>query len=162
MAYFTRNQVNEFVSESNAIEGITRDPTPQEIDATVSFLSSPLTFESAAALQAVYAPGKPIRDRAGMNVRVGSYIAPDGGRDIYVKLRRIIDRVNSSSHNRFATAFYDRHVEFETLHPFMDGNGRTGRALWAWHMLSRGQDPFALPFLHRWYYQSLEASEAIQ
>lgn len=160
MVHLTRTQVSEFIRESNAIEGIIRDPTPEEIDATIAFLSSPLTFEGVIALQAVYAPGKPIRDRAGMNVRVGSYIAPDGGRDIYVKLRRIIDRVNSSSHNRFATAFYDRHVEFEKLHPFVDGNGRTGRALWARHMLSRGQDPFALPFLHRWYYQSLEASEA--
>lgn len=159
MTDFTYDQIAAFVRESNAIEGITRDPTPQEIDATIAFLSSPLALESVIALQAVYAPGKPIRDRAGMNVRVGSYIAPGGGRDIHVKLRRIIDRVNSSSHNRFATAFYDRHVEFEMLHPFVDGNGRTGRALWAWHMLSRGQNPFSLPFLHRWYYQSLEASK---
>ena len=47
---------------------------------------------------------------------------------------------------------------YEMLHPFMDGNGRSGRALWAWMMLRLGQDPFALLFLHRFYYQTLENS----
>lgn len=50
------------------------------------------------------------------------------------------------------------HVAFEKLHPFMDGNGRTGRALWAWHMKQLGLDPFALSFLHRFYYQTLAAA----
>lgn len=159
MTDFTYDQIAAFVRESNAIEGITRDPTPQEIDATIAFLSSPLTFEGVIALQAVYAPRKPIRGVAGMNVRVGSYVAPQGGPDIIAELRKLIKRVISVARNRLTTAFYNRHVEFETLHPFMDGNGRTGRALWAWHMLSQGQNPFSLPFLHRWYYQSLEASK---
>jgi Fic family protein len=48
------------------------------------------------------------------------------------------------------------HVRFETLHPFLDGIGRTGRAIWVWQMQRIGRDPFALPFLHRAYYQSLE------
>jgi hypothetical protein len=41
---------------------------------------------------------------------------------------------------------------------YMDGNGRTGRAMWAWQMHGLGHDPFALPFLRRFYYQTLEAS----
>ena len=53
---------------------------------------------------------------------------------------------------------YDVHCEYEDLHPFMDGNGRTGRALLAWMMIRRKgwESTFALPFLHRWYYQSLD------
>jgi Fic family protein len=38
----------------------------------------------------------------------------------------------------------------------MDGNGRTGRMLWAWHMKHQGRDPFLRPFLHTWYYQTLQ------
>ena len=37
-------------------------------------------------MQAVYAPGKPLRDRIGMNVRVGNHVAPSGGRNIQIEL----------------------------------------------------------------------------
>jgi hypothetical protein len=34
-----------------------------------------------------------------------------------------------------------------------------GRAIWvwAWQMQKMGRDPFALPLLHRFYYQTLES-----
>lgn len=38
----------------------------------------------------------------------------------------------------------------------MDGNGRSGRAIWAWMRLKENRDPFQLGFLHSFYYESLE------
>lgn len=152
-------RLREFVAESNRIEGIMRGPTPNEVHATGLFLNlSEVSMEGIGTLQSVYAPGFPIRDRVGMNVRVGNYTAPMGGRTIVVELMSLVAKLNKSR-----IGLYDNpwrlHIVFERIHPFMDGNGRTGRALWAWHMRKLGNDPFALPFLHRFYYQTLESYE---
>jgi Fic family protein len=48
------------------------------------------------------------------------------------------------------------HVRYEHLHPFTDGNGRSGRAIWAWQMLYQGRGEIPLGFLHHFYYQSIQ------
>ena len=50
------------------------------------------------------------------------------------------------------------HVEYETLHPFTDCNGRSGRMIWLWQMLKQDRLVAGLSFLHSWYYSSLENS----
>lgn len=138
-----------FLRESLAIEGIHRDPTPKEIAATETFLKGPLSVDAVIALQAVYAPGKPLRDRTGMDVRVGAHIPMRGNPDMRDHLEHVLNNADP----------WSLHVAFEVLHPFMDGNGRTGRAIWAAMMIETGQNPFALSFLHRFYYQTLAHAE---
>lgn len=148
------SKLEAFVRESNAIEGITRAPTQDELNAHETFLARPeIDLTTICALQGVIAPGKPLRNTPGRNVMVGGYVAPPGGPGISHKLQSLLRAVQSSGNP------WRLHLEYEALHPFLDGNGRTGRALWAWHMKKLGRDPFALPFLHRWYYQTLENSE---
>lgn len=143
-----------FVRESNLIEGIARKPSAAEIAAHQWLLEIyRLDANLLGEFQLVVAPGKPLRIKRGMNVRVGHHVAPRGGKEILADLEAIISRANMGADNPWFT-----HIAFETLHPFMDGNGRTGRALWAWQMQKAGRDPFALPFLHRFYYQTLENS----
>jgi Fic/DOC family len=143
----------DFIRESNRIESILRDPTEDEIAAHERLLKLlQLHPTTVGDFQAVIAPGKPIRERPGMNVRVGNHIALEGGPHIIHRLQRILSKANQDCDTPWSV-----HVAFETLHPYMDGNGRTGRAIWAWQMQRLGRDPFALPFLHRFYYQTLEA-----
>jgi hypothetical protein len=144
----------EFVRESNRIEGILRDPTPQEIQATDDFVCAEImTVGHVKALVAVLQPNARIRDREGLNVRVGSHIAPPGGPQIVVALRAILGATDDP---------YETHHAYETLHPFTDGNGRSGRALWLWQMLRAGHPIPAIGFLHTWYYQSLQAGRGYE
>ena len=141
-----------FIDESLMIEGIKRFASGAEIDAYKKFLGLP--FVSVPALddlQRVIAPGKPLRNQVGMNVRVGRYQAPPGGPEIEAELAAMCLHANAGS------SVWLTHVEFEILHPYLDGNGRVGRALWAWQMQKDGQSPFVLPFLHQFYYQTLRA-----
>lgn len=67
-----------FIRESNRIEGILHDPTEGEIAAHERLLKIPQLHPTTVGdFQAVIARGKPIRERLGMNVRVGNHIAPE-------------------------------------------------------------------------------------
>lgn len=149
-ANIQRARLTAFVTESNLIEGIDREPTDDEIAAHERLLRLfQISATTLGDFQAVVAPDKPLREREGMNVRVGGYIAPPGGPGIVRSLQALCRKANGPSNP------WKIHVQFEMLHPYLDGNGRTGRALWAWKMQGNGLDPFELPFLHRFYYQTL-------
>lgn len=136
----------DFVKESNRIEGILREPTDDEMCAHITFLETrDLTIKDLEEFVAVIAPGHVLRDKSGFNVRVGNHIAPAGGPEIRAQLQIILDFVEGGE------LAWRIHTAYEDLHPFTDGNGRSGRALWLWQM---GSAP--LGFLHQFYYQTLE------
>lgn len=146
----------EFLTENNAIEGIFRAPTDAEMNVTRRFLAfSQIRVLDLINLVEIYAPGHVIRAKRGLNVRVGDYVAPPGGPEIVDSLRELLRSANDPS---ITTSPWSTHLEYENLHPFTDGNGRSGRTLWVWQMLRQNKDPFAIRFLHRFYYQTLSES----
>lgn len=145
-----------FVRESNRIEGIHREPTADEILCTQHFLQlKALMIGPLQELVDVYQPGAKLRRHPGMDVRVGGFMPPLGGEQVPSLLRSLLnDAVDGSVHP------YQAHLRYEALHPFMDGNGRSGRVIWLWQMLKLGgraeTQALNLGFLHTFYYQTLE------
>lgn len=146
-----------FIRESNRIEGIHREPTEGELAAHKTLLAEHAMSVKALERFVADVAGRPLRDKPGMDVRVGSHFPPPGGPSVRTNLEVLVMSINEYDLTPFET-----HVAYETLHPFLDGNGRSGRALWAWQMRHGGfGDPFALGFLHRFYYQSLDESREV-
>src|SRR5882757_8252486 len=110
-----------FADESNKIEGM--DPASlKELNALAAFIAVPLVTTSALETYvAVVAPGHVLRRTKGLNVRVGNHIAPPGGPDIEKALKELLSNMGTGTP-------YHTHVAYEMLHPFTDGNGRSGRA----------------------------------
>lgn len=145
--------LHSFVTESNRIEGILRGPTQVEIEAHVRFFAlQEITVPDVVEFVRIIALAD-LRDKPGMDVRVGNHFPPPGGSQVRINLERICGVANLGNQSP-----YELHLSYEKLHPFMDGNGRSGRAIWAWQMKRDGNDPFSLPFLHRFYYQTLNAT----
>lgn len=160
------HELRRFVTESNAIEGIRREPTTAEMVAHVRLWDVDRELQVSdlelfvAALDDVNHQGLLRRER-GDDVIIGgsAHIPPRGGPRVETRLVEIL--VDAGFRR---TSPYVTHARYEALHPFMDGNGRSGRALWAWQMLWQKWDDsvgLELLFLHQWYRQSLEEGRRV-
>lgn len=146
--------LNRFIEESNRIEGIERPVEEYELEAHRRLLACDFMGNQAVEDFVFDICGKRIRDAVGMDVMVGGHLPPPGGPKIADDLGELLREINGR-----ALTPYEAHVRYETLHPFMDGNGRSGRAIWAWMTLRSGRDPYGLPFLHSFYYEALDAAQ---
>lgn len=145
--------LTDFVLESNRIEGINRPATPKEIEAHRLFLSRPkVAVDNLEQFVTEVQPGAVLRRSSNLNVRVGRHTAPPGGPGIIESLELILARAVKIDHYNDV---FRIHCDYEILHPFTDGNGRSGRVLWLWMM--GGKAP--LRFLHEFYYQTLGAQQ---
>jgi hypothetical protein len=142
--------LRKFIKESNRIEGIHKF-TESEVKAAEHFLEQPKILVSHLN-QFVWEIAKAkLRDQVGMDVRVGNHVPISGGITVRTKLIALLQFMD----DKLFTP-YEVHLRYETLHPFMDGNGRSGRLLWLWCMSNRCQKVHNSSFLHTWYYQSLD------
>jgi hypothetical protein len=146
----------DFVRESNRIESIHREPTEPEIQVHQDLIElSLVTPGDLEKFVSIVQPGAVLRDRVGLDVRVGQHCPPRGGPRVANELAELLVQAATCR----AVTPRSIHVWYETLHPFTDGNGRSGRALWAWQMLREQRWPgIRLGFLHAYYYQTLEES----
>lgn len=86
-----------------------------------------------------------------IQVYVGNHVPPAPAL-VMPQISRLIDKLRFEYHTLDPI---EMHVEFETIHPFVDGNGRTGRMLLWWHQQKRSELPtlFLNAEKHEKYYR---------
>jgi hypothetical protein len=145
----------DFIRESNRIEGILHEPTSDEIAAYVHLqtcdklrVADIEKFVDLTTRGGGY--GAILRRKPGMDVTIGGYSPPPGGPRIEMQLGMLLGDMNMH-HFCHMSLLYEDHIRYEQLHPFSDGNGRSGRAIWWW---MNGCDA-PIGFLHQFYYSTL-------
>src|SRR6266446_5882107 len=82
----------KLITESNMIEGINRSPTRNEIVEFDRFMAlDAINVNEMERFVKVYQPNARLRDKAGLDVIVGSYRPPQGGREIRMELAVILN-----------------------------------------------------------------------
>lgn len=89
-------------------------------------------------------------------VRVGNHIAPNP-KEVVGRLEKMLAELNAASHESIIKRIASLHLTFEHTHPFVDGNGRIGRAINNYLLIREGFVPINIKFIDRKkYYEAFK------
>jgi Fic family protein len=120
-----------------------------------------IRHEDIFKLHQVLAKGVMDQGEAGryrtISVRVGDYMPP-AAQDVSGLMFELLDWWNNASRELspiLSSAIL--HHRFESIHPFADGNGRTGRSLALWELFRRGFDTHHIFSVDEYYWNNRPA-----
>jgi len=93
-------------------------------------------------------------------VGVGSYVAVDP-KEVPQRLQTMLAEYNANISENIIKRIARLHLTFEHIHPFIDGNGRIGRALNNYLLIREGFVPINIKFIDRkMYYRAFKEFDA--
>jgi Fic family protein len=72
----------------------------------------------------------------------GTEYAPPPYKKVPELINMFIEKLNKHGNEHIIIKAADLHAEFESIHPFMDGNGRTGRFILSLELIKNSYPPF--------------------
>lgn len=146
------SNLNLFVAESNIIEGINDISADKvHLNALSDFLLlEKITIPALVVFVNQIQPGAYLRQNPGDSVMIGGYVCPPPSR-----VEGLLFNLLADINEKLISA-YEAHCRYEMIHPFMDGNGRSGRAIWLWIWVNQLKRAAPASFLHMFYYESLQ------
>lgn len=135
----TNEDILKFLQESNAIEGVYDADSLFQAFVAWEYLveQEKLSIKVILKTHKILMLHQPIHsDQKGYlrycDVMVGIRICPS-----HLKVRELMEKwIKSYSDIGVNPKF--AHIEFEKIHPFIDGNGRIGRIIMNWHRIKKG------------------------
>lgn len=89
-------------------------------------------------------------------VRVANHIAPHS-KEVANRLEKMLAEYNAASDDNIIKRIARLHLTFEYIHPFVDGNGRIGRAMNNYVLIREGFVPINIKFIDRkMYYEAFK------
>lgn len=132
---------SEYFRESNLIEGIDDPDEDEQLERAWNFLTTKTAVNRAVLFEVhemVVQNQIELSDIQKGNYRhiqvyVGDHTPPNA--------LRVPELMENWLKDWLEMTPKEAHIEFETIHPFVDGNGRVGRLLMWWHELKLGLEP---------------------
>ncbi len=81
-------------------------------------------------------------------VKIGNHIAPPP-KEVIERLEKMLEDYNANSREHIIKRIAKLHLAFEYTHPFIDGNGRIGRAINNYLLIREGFVPINIKFIDR-------------
>ena len=136
-----KKEVTEFLKESNAIEDVWDDDSLKHAKTAWNFLikQDKLTTSIILKTHKLLMRDKLYPNERGYWRRVAVYIGGRAGAN-YLKVPELMDEWVTQT-NALLTGeikkdtYKTLHIKYENIHPFIDGNGRTGRMFMNWTRL---------------------------
>lgn len=148
--YITEREIFEAKNLARVVSLIDTKSKEQELEqATILLLHKMLLSNTRDEIAGRFRQGDE-------HVRVGSHIAPAPSK-INALLEQTLSRYHATSHENIIKRIARLHLSFEHIHPFVDGNGRIGRAINNYLLIREGYVPINIKFIDRKkYYDAFE------